>query len=195
MSEEKNDNLPILPENKTTTKDKVISWYISDEGEVELSENEEKQRLRWVKAYGLLCKGCSPFKAVPILMRVTGVSEAQAYRDIKNAISIFGDVQKSEKEGYRNILFEYAMKTYRLAAKKGNLREMNRAIGNMAMLKGLDRDDPDLPDFTLFQPHEVNIDVPHEVLELLQKMLSMGAVDVSAILKNQSEDIEHEEVD
>jgi L-lactate utilization protein LutB len=62
---------------------------------------------------------------------------------------LFGDVTRSYKDGIRHILYEFAMKVFQLAAGRKNefkqpdpdLKAMNVAIKNMAMLKGLDKED------------------------------------------------------
>jgi hypothetical protein len=129
------------------------------------------------------------------MIKKFGISEAQAFRDIKNSTSLFGDVKISEREGFNHILFEYAMKAYNMARKEGNINQMNKAISNMIIIKGINKDIPNLPDFSMFQPHEFKIDIPKEVTDMLKKALSAGSIDVTKMMENNIEDIDHEPTD
>ena len=81
-----------------------------------------------------------------------GYKSAQAYRDIRSAIDLFGDVVKIKKETSRYILYELGMKNYQLAASKGDVEQMNKALTNLIKITGVDRDDFDLPDPSKIQP-------------------------------------------
>lgn len=163
-----------------TTKDKILQWYLSP-GLTELTKKEEKIRKRWSSCFALLCKYHSPQQAVSVLMKEFSISEPQAYRDVKNSISVFGDIGKSEKEGYRHILFEYSMKVFQLAASNNDLKEMNKSISNMISLKGLDKEDPDLPDFSKLTPNIYEIVVDEESNNILKKLSNLGVIDISDI--------------
>lgn len=183
-----------LPSNKKkTTFDLIQDWYLSKEGDVVLSDTQEEIRQRWHKAWTLLGNYHSPSQAATVLMK-SGIKQAQAYRDVKNAINLFGDIQKADKEGYRHILYEYSVKVFQLAAKEGNLTEMNRAINNMTKLKGLDREDPDIPDFSRLEIAPTTVSIPAEVLEFLMKNIGGGVVDVSKFVPSDTEDVEFKDV-
>ena len=104
-----------LPQD--TTFDKILAWYIDETGKLKLTEKQEVLKNRWEAAYDLLCNYHSPQQATPLLMQKHGLSKAQAYRDVKNATNLFGDINETRKEGMRHILYEYAMKTFQMAAK------------------------------------------------------------------------------
>lgn len=171
---------------KTTTFEKIFAWYVDKGNTIILSDKEEEQRKRWEAAFSLLCNFHSIEDARPVLEKQFNISSAQAYRDIKNAINLFGDVTKSEKEGYRHIIFQYSMKVFQMASRDRNIMEMNKAISNMIKIKGLDREDPDFIDPSKVEPHEYRITVPTKVKKELQKLLEDGYVDLS-------EDIEEDD--
>lgn len=164
-----------------TTIDKISAWYLDKESGVTLTEKEEKIRVRWSAAFSLLCQYHSPQQAVKVIQEQFDISEPQAYRDVKQATKLFGDVTKSEKEGYRHILYEYSMKVFQMAAKNHDLQNMNKSISNMISLKGLDVEDPDMPDFNKLQPHQYNINIPDATINILSNMMNKGVVNISDI--------------
>lgn len=165
---------------KLTSLEKIFLHYTNDR---KLSAAQEEQRNRLEAAFTLLCNYHSPEQAVPILQAKFDISRPTAYRLIRDATNLFGDVNASNKEGYRHILYEYAMKTYQLAAKNHDHREMNRAVANMIKLKGLDRDDPDLPDFAKLEQHNYNIVLPANITDFLTSMTKSGSLNLSEVRK------------
>lgn len=160
------------------TKDRIWAHYL-DEGSVHLSAKEEEIRVRWAACFSLLVNYHSVQQAVSVICKQFDISEAQAYRDCRNAVELFGDVTKSNKEAYRHILFEFAMKIFQLAATKNDLVEMNKALQSMIKIKGLDKEDPDLPDFGLLQPHVFNISIPDQQLNLLKEFTKSSVINLS----------------
>jgi len=191
---EKNTELDLIPKDKLTTRDKIFSWYMDTTESIVLSEKEVKIQKRWATAYTMMCNHKSPEKVKNFLIKTHNISEAQAYRDIRASVSLFGDVGASDNKGFAHILFEMAMTTFTKAKKGGNLNQMNKAIANMIIIKGIGKDDLDLPDFAMFEPHEVKIDVPEEVLTLFTKLVSTGAVDITKLMQQVTQDIDHEEI-
>ena len=160
-----------------TTYDKILTWYIDETGKLKLTEKQEDLKSRWEAAYDLLCNYHSPQQATPLLMQQFGLSKAQAYRDVKNATNLFGDINETRKEGIRHILYEYAMKTFQMAAKSHDYAEMNRAIANMIKLKGLDKDDPDLPDFSRLVPTTQVIQINPEFLQKYGHLIDQSVIE------------------
>lgn len=156
-------NIKALPHLKYDSKiEKIRAHFLNDD--VPLTKHEEELKERLESAFSLLCNYHSNEQAIPVLKKKFNISQAQAYRDIKNATDIFGDITQTKKEAARYILYELAMKNYQLAASKNppDLEQMNRAVTNMIKIKGLDRDDIDMPDLTKIQPPvqilQINID-------------------------------------
>lgn len=161
-------NLPAIAEHKQpedTTFDKILGWFLDDTGKSTLSKKNEDLRLRWECAYDFQCNYKTPLQSAPLLMAKFGISRAQAYRDIRNSTNLFGDINNTRKEGSRNILYEYAMKALQQASRDGNTTEMNRAVSNMIKIKGLDREDPNIPDFSRLEPTIQVIQLNPEFLE------------------------------
>jgi hypothetical protein len=132
-----------------TALDRIKAAFVTEGAEEKLSPEEKVRKEQLEAAHGLLVNYHSLEQAVPLLMGRYGISKATAYRRCNEAIRLFGDVTRSYKDGIRHILYEFAMKVFQLAAGRKNefkqadpdLKAMNTAIKNMAMLKGLDKED------------------------------------------------------
>lgn len=167
--------------SKASTKDRITAFYL-DSKAVQLTAKEEEIHQRWVACFSLLCQFHSPLQVVNVLKQRFQISEAQAYRDIRDSADIFGDVITTNKEAYRHILFEFAMKVFQLSATKNDLAEMNRSLITMMKLRGLDKDDPDIPDFAALQSNTYNIVLESSQQQQLSNFLAKGVVNIDDIL-------------
>jgi hypothetical protein len=173
-----------------TTYDRIHSYYQSG---TSLTEKEDEIKKRWEAAHSLMLLYHSREQSVPILKARFEISNAQAYRDINSSLKLFGDINKSNKEGMRNIHYELAMQTYKMAkeCKPPDLAEMNRANALAMKILGLDREDPEMPDFENLQPHVYIIandpktlgflEIPNleQELEKFKKKKAKQALDIS----------------
>ena len=140
---------PNYTSSTETTLDRIKASFLSEGAEEKLTAEEKVRKEQLEAAHGLLVNYHSLEQAVPLLVGRYGISKATAYRRCNEAIRLFGDVTRSYKDGIRHILYEFAMKVFQLAAGRKNefkqpdpdLKAMNTAIKNMAMLKGLDKED------------------------------------------------------
>lgn len=140
---------PNYTSSTETTLDRIKASFLSEGAEEKLTAEEKVRKEQLEAAHGLLVNYHSLEQAVPLLVGRYGISKATAYRRCNEAIRLFGDVTRSYKDGIRHILYEFAMKVFQLAAGRKNefkqpdpdLKAMNTAIKNMAMLKGLDKMD------------------------------------------------------
>jgi hypothetical protein len=168
--------------SKDTAIESIREFYLSDR-RVELSEKEEEIRQRLMAAHALLVEYHSIERGIPVHKARFGVSDATAYRDFKDALRLFGDVKRSEKEGYRYILWEWSAKTFELAKNGGDYKTMSDIIGKMSKLMGLDRDEPDMPDFEKLQPNVYPIVMDDFIRQLLMGAISKGgSVDLSQMM-------------
>lgn len=147
----KNPKLPL-----DTTLDRIFSFYING---TELTPKEEEIRMRWDAAYSLILKYVNRQTVVPLLEKKFGIKTAQANRDISNCLKLFADVNESSKKAKRNLYSQLAMKIYELAASENppNRDDMTKALALAVKIEGLDKEDPDMPDFKNFEQHVYNI--------------------------------------
>jgi len=204
---------------KDTLLDRLFDSYLNEEAEAALTETERAKRSQIEAAWSLLVNYHSFEQSVPLLMSRFDLSRATAYRMLNHATRLFGDVTQTNKQGLRHILYEYSMKVFQLAAtmKPPDLKQMNTAIKNMAMLKGLHSEDTSAFDAELLQAHTYLIQISagagkapltldtskiaslpeHEYAEVVDAVESMGLGDESIdnILNNVIEEPEEEDED
>ena len=180
------EKMQITNHKDLDTKDKIRAYFI-EKDEVKLTATEKKIKDRWTAAFSMLCNFHSPQQTATAIQKQFGITERQAFLDINHATEVFGDVHKSNKEGYKHILFEYCMKVLQLAAKYGNLSEMNKAINNMIQIKGLDTDEAGIPDFSAIQNNQYNISIPDEALKLIMNATKGSVIDTTKLLSGNSD--------
>ena len=126
-------------DTKDTHFENVLASYL-DETKIVLSPLEEEMKKRWETAFSLLLNWHGREQAVKILKEQFDISLATAYRDINRALSLFGDITKSRKEGWRYIIFEYNQKLFQMATKDKNLETMGKCLDRMIKLADLDKE-------------------------------------------------------
>ncbi len=208
-----------VDKSRETLLDRLYDSYLDEEAEAGLTEVEMTKRSQIEAAWSLLVNYHSFEQSVPLLMSRFDLSRATAYRMLTNATKLFGDVTQTSKQGLRHILYEYSMKVFQLAAsqKPPDLKQMNTAIKNMAMLKGLNSEDTSAFDAELLQAHTYLIQISagvgkepltldtskiaqlpeHEYEELVDAVESTGLGDelIDNILDNIIEEPEREDED
>lgn len=185
-----------LTQKPNTIVEKLIAWYFDESGSVQLTAEEERLRERYEEIFTIYSKWGSYDQAVRMIMKMgekkkgqsgpsdgagtrkSSLSRAQAYRDLKIATRIFGEVKKVSKEARRHVLVEMGHKTWLLAKKAKDYDAMTKAHKNLIMLEGFDQEDADLPDFENFVSHTYNIVVDPAAVGLpsLDKILEQAGV-------------------
>lgn len=135
---------------KDTTLDRIYASYLED---VELTDKEKEIRSRWSAVFTTLCSGKSHEFVKQFLMDTYGISDTVAYRDIKNAKLLFGDVTESSKKADAYILAEMAVKAYEVGLQESNADAMVRAVALMGKLKGVNDIDNSLINAEDFKQH------------------------------------------
>lgn len=146
-----------------------------------LTESQAAIHERWIAAYAKMKSGVSEGERIEIHMKEFGIERSAAFRDFANALNLFGDVQKAEKEGMRWVLYGFALDAYNLAKAAGNHKGMSQAVGQMTKLLGLDREDPEMPNFKDLESGHILIAVPAEIEEALRAMLGSGVMNFSKL--------------
>lgn len=150
----------------------------------------QMQYLRAVRmAWGMILDVRSKKYTVGSLIQMFDISQATAYRVIKDAEKLFGEVAKVDKQIARQVAIEMAKTAYNIAFKRGDTKSMVSATKAYIQAAGLMLDDAEMPDLEKLQPSLVITVLPEGMEENIQKMLSAGAIDL-----NHAESIEYEEV-
>jgi hypothetical protein len=161
------------------TFEKLLAYYQGEEGSI--TDKEREILDRWEKADDIIRKHGTGKDGVNMMMTRCGVSRAAAYRDIAAAQRFFGSMQRSEKDYWRVLIREMILETRRLAFAKNDLKAMNAAEANLIRVMGLDKDDPEMPDFSKLEKHEYTIGLPPEVLQLVQMLAQSGSINLTKI--------------
>jgi len=157
----------------------------------ELTDHQEEKRKRLLLTQSMMTKGQSTQKIIKVLRKDYHISDTQAWRDTKDAIKLYGDMRKAEKEGIRWIIYEMAEKGVRMAIKAKDLKGYNAAIKNLISITGVDKESADLPDFEKLQPSIIVAVLPEGMEEKMTKLLNKGSVNLNEFI----EDAEYEIID
>lgn len=174
--------------NHTTPFENILASYLDEK--ISLSEKDQELKKRWESAFSLLLNFHSREQATKKLMALFNISMATAYRDISSALQLFGDINKSRKEGWRYIIFEYNQNLFQMATKEKALEVMGKCLDRMIKLAELDKEEG------LFNPEklanmEITIGVNKAFQKAVQSMNSKGVVDLNNF---EVEDIPHEDI-
>lgn len=150
--------------NDLTTFERIYFSY-EEKYNIRLTPHEEETKQLWSEVWALLTKFKSR-KAIIKILGERGRSLAQANRDITNAKNLFGDLLKVSKDGERQLLYELGMEILILAKKEKDIDGANKALANLIKIKGIDKEDIDVPDFSMLQQHIYNIVVDPQAIGL-----------------------------
>jgi len=142
---------------------------------------------------GILLKGYSQATVIDALIGERNLSYNAAYRLIKDTEELYGAQAEVDKRMKRMIASEMAQRAYELAEEKGKPRDMVSATNAFTRAWGLDRDDPDLPDFGKLDTPANILVLDTAVAERLKALPAGGSVDLNNLLDEIVEDVEYEE--
>lgn len=174
-----------------STMDKIRAYYTSP-SEYELSEHLEDVRKRLVHAYNLKMSYFSNQQIVSVWEKDYGLSQAQAYLDIRNAQVLFGQVNKLDREAKKNLLFEYSLSLLRRARERGDLKAEAKALDLLGKYAGLSEEDIAQFNPEKFENKEIAVSIPKELQAALIEMMKGGTLDMNAF---NATTIEYEEVE
>ncbi len=131
----------IVPAALETSFDRIYFSYLSEEVEALLSDQERKHRERIDDAWHYMVKRKSPLAAAEWLQKKHQVSRATAYRIVRDALQVFGDVVKTSKDAKRRLLWEYSLKGLGKCLDIEDMRAYAAILKNMTTFEGLNLDD------------------------------------------------------
>ena len=172
--------LPI--QRNKQSPEQYITQHLSNPERYPLTDKQQELFERVKAAWGYLTdKGLSREQTARKVAEQFGVSVETARKNVTATISIYGLNSRAEKEGMRMIVYEMISKTFQLAAKREDLKTMAACQKNLIKVFGLDRDDPDTPNFEkLEQNNNYIINVPADQMAHLYNMLSApGSIDLN----------------
>jgi hypothetical protein len=162
-----------------------------------LTEHEQQLCIRWNEAWTLIRNYHSTSDAAAILMKRFPISRATAFRDCANAMSLFGDLNKSNKEGIKHLSTEMIKDGAKIHRAMNDGDGLIKAGVAIAKVNGVNVTDPDLPDFKKLEPHTFNIVLDDLATRAIHYLISTGRIDltlVSEAMQIVAEDVEFTEV-
>lgn len=183
------DHGKIVISNDNTPFERISASYY--DSKIALSEKDEELKKRWEAAFSSLLSFYSTEQTAKKQVQLFNISLATAYRDVVNALSLFGDIHKSRKEGWRHIIAEYNTTLFQMATKEKDMDIMGKCLDRMIKLRELDKED------SLFNPEKlaamsIEIKVSSGTDRALRQMIKKGVVNLNDF---EVEDISYEDVE
>jgi len=131
----------IVPTELKTTFDRIYFSYLSEEVEALLTPDELERRVRIDEAWHHMVKLKSPLATAEWVQSKFEVARATAYRIVREALQIFGDVVETSKAAKRRLLWEYSLKGLDKALEIEDMRAYAAILKNMTTFEGLNLED------------------------------------------------------
>jgi hypothetical protein len=130
-----------IPERLDTPFDRLYFSYFSEEVEAMLTEAERRHRDRVDEAWHHMVSRKSALMAAEWLQGKHSLSRATAYRVVRDALELFGDVIKTSKDAKRRLLWEYSLKGLDKSLEIEDMRAYAAILKTMSAFEGLSTDD------------------------------------------------------
>lgn len=181
-----------LPTIKTgdSSFDKIYAYY-KDASKYPLTAKQTELKDRWLAAFTLRQNFHSREQAANVLIEKYGISRAQAYRDLKNAERLFGNVMKADRDGSLAILLEYSHKYLLMAVKAKDLKAIGKALELMGKYAEVDKEHAINFNPEKLEDKRIKMSVDKPTQLALLKHLTQGGVDLNDLIV----DAEFEEVE
>ncbi|UOX32415.1 hypothetical protein LXD69_10160 [Flavobacterium sediminilitoris] len=183
------DKRQMLVKIGDSTFDKISAYY-NDPEHYPLSESVNEIRERWVLVVNLLLKKFPKFKIANMLVRDHGLSQAQAYIDIRNSESLFGSVFKTEKAAEKAMWKEWVKDALLRAIRNRDSKAEMKALDLLAKYGDLDEKDLEFNPEKL-ENVEIQFAIAKKYLELLKQSDKTGVADFN---RTEALDIDFEDV-
>lgn len=174
-----------------TTFDKIYAYYV-DSSKNKLTPKQDEIRERWIAAFTLRLQFHSREQAAGVLKDKYGIERAQAYRDLKHAERLFGNVLKVDRDGTLAILYEYSHKYFQMAIKAKDLKAMGKALDLMGKYAEVNKDNSVMfnPEKLEYKP--IKISVPQLVIDRILQTGKSGVLDFNKVVDAEAIEVEDE---
>jgi hypothetical protein len=172
-------NMPAASSKQPTRLEKVLMLFRGQMEEEELTLEEKKYLFALRTVYGMLLN-CAPTpQIIGTLIKQHNYQQRVAYNILNDTQTVFGQIQNADKDFARLQAIEMAKYAWDIAKRRGDLGGMNKAIKNFVLATGIDRIDPDLPDFEKLAPSLNILQLPEGMEDSILAMLRQGAVNLN----------------
>lgn len=179
-------------ENRTTF-DKIQEYWLTG-GKIELTPKQDEINKRWKTAFTLMeNEGYLDKDVRKALVAYYNISEMQAYRDIKNAKLMFGNVTSIDMTIERYFALQSAKELLRTSKATNDLKSWGYAIKLIMEIAGFDSETMDAELYKKMQQHEIFINISDRDKQLLEQIAASGTFNFTKIM-NDAQKIEYEHV-
>mgnify|MGYP000162120534 CR=1 FL=1 len=171
-----------LPTIKTgdSSFDKIYAYY-KDSTKYPLTPKQTELKDRWLAAFTLRQNFHSREQAANVLMEKYEISRAQAYRDLKNAERLFGNVMKADRDGSLAILSEYSHKYLLMAVKAKDLKAQGKALELLGQAWEVDKLDNQLINPEKLTNPQIKLKFPSKLVDALVEKMTTGVADFNKL--------------
>jgi len=181
--------------DKRRTIEVVREYLAGDRKEADLTPKQERYVEQVRYCLGLLLKGYPQTTAIEMIEEELSCSYSKAWRLIRETEEIFGPQGEVDKRFRRYTASEMAKEAYAVAMSRNDPRNMISATNAYIKAWGLDRDDPEMPDFAKLDAPANILVIPDEVAERLNALPAGGAINLTNFLDTIAEDVEQQPAD
>ena len=160
--------------------DKIYAYY-KDSTRYTLTPKQTELKDRWLASFTLRQNFHSREQAANVLMEKYEISRAQAYRDLKNAERLFGNVMKADRDGSLAILLEYSHKFLLMAIEAKDLKAIGKALELMGKYADVDKEIGINFNPEKLENKPVKMSINKEVGNAIIKHLLTGSLDFNNI--------------
>ncbi|WP_417365554.1 hypothetical protein [Flavobacterium beibuense] len=189
----KKDKRQMLVKRGDSTFDKILAHHSNPE-DFPLTTTEQKQLDRWRKIFSLMMNHYNKIEIVNQLVK-DGLSQSQAYSDIKTTEALFGNVMKANKDFERALFIADTKDFLRRCIQKQD--RTNEAKARLLLGRYGDFDKDDDPKFNpaKLENPEIQFDLPPEYMAILKQMMQGGVQDFNKldVINTEYEELEKED--
>lgn len=178
MSKEKKREMMIKRDD--TAFDRILAHHSNPEA-FPLTNIEKEQLSRWHECFTLMLNHWSKPKIVLKWKNDKDLSPAQAYADIRNAESLFGNVFKADREAYRAKWMLWAEDYLTRSIQKGDLKSQAKALDLIGKYGGLAVEDNPSFNPEKLKHYKIEFDLPKALVEIMQDMADKGVHDFNGL--------------
>lgn len=189
-----------LKESKVSIKDfttdaEIILAYLEGRYPREKLGSKMIEKLdRITQAKSWLLEHKFQSKVVELMMNTYGYSDATAYRDLKLMSRVFGPIMQVHKDLKRAIADRMIEETWQNAVEAKDRKTQANLIKHYIQLHQLDKEDPELPDVSDFEFHNIIVAVLPEQVGQNPPSEEELSERLSAWWDSQGEEVNAEEV-
>lgn len=172
--------------DKVTTYDRLRTFYVEGDESV-LLPGDKAILARWEEAFTFIRDTKNISQSVAMLQRrFPDVSRRTLYRDVNDALRLFGNIMEYSKEAMRNMINEYTLDYLNRCKSVGDRANESRALAILVKNNNTDKDNEGQIDPSQFLTEPPVIEIPTEVVGALNALLMRGSVNLMELRARES---------